>query len=199
MENPGIVTIHCFYSECEPIILTSFESRVSATSIKSTGTPTSGPQKSAGKIRFFGFSDARTKPEALRQNPQIACICSPMPYRSILMANAPAALDKSKLASFRGLSGHGWCLGHKGLCRSLRVQPRTAKQIPIVRIQQSANASNRISWDIGFENRSAAGWKVELDIKQLQSSGTMRSASASISELEFDAECAFECALSSKP
>jgi hypothetical protein len=53
----------------------------------------------AGRFIQSGYTDAQAKLKAVWENPNIASICSEMPNMTILMANAAAAMNKTKLSS----------------------------------------------------------------------------------------------------
>jgi hypothetical protein len=55
--------------------------------------------KLAGRFIENGFTDAQAKLKAVWENPNIASICSEMPNMTILMANAAAARDQTRLSS----------------------------------------------------------------------------------------------------
>ena len=54
--------------------------------------------KLAGHFLQKGFTDAQAKLKAVWDNPYISSICSEMPNMTILMSNAAAALDRTKLS-----------------------------------------------------------------------------------------------------
>jgi len=90
--------------------------------------------KLAGRFVENGFTDAQAKLKAVWENPNIASICSEMPNMTILMANADAAKDKTRLSSLDKELLHqyaqetrsAFCAGCADLCESA-----VAANIPI--------------------------------------------------------------------
>jgi predicted aldo/keto reductase-like oxidoreductase len=90
--------------------------------------------KLAGRFVENGFTDAQAKLKAVWENPNIASICSEMPNMTILMANAAAAKDKSRLSSrdrallhqYAQETRSAFCAGCADLCESA-----VAADIPI--------------------------------------------------------------------
>lgn len=80
----------------------------------------------AGRFLKAGFTDKQAKLKAVWENPYIASICSQMPSINILMSNASAAIDKTRLSSvdldhFRRYAGEtagDYCMGCTRICES---------------------------------------------------------------------------------
>lgn len=80
----------------------------------------------AGRFLKAGFTDKQAKLKAVWENPYIASICSQMPSINILMSNASAAMDKTRLSSvdidlFRRYAGEtagAYCMGCTRICES---------------------------------------------------------------------------------
>lgn len=78
------------------------------------------------KFVKLGFTDKQAKLKAVWENPDIASICSQMPNMTILMANAGAAMNKTKLtAESSGLllryaeeTACSYCAGCTEICES---------------------------------------------------------------------------------
>jgi predicted aldo/keto reductase-like oxidoreductase len=115
------------------------EAGIGLTAMKTQGggqvtTNTETELKLAGRFMQKGFTDAQAKLKAVWENSQIACICSRMPNMSILMSNAAAALDKTKLSStdrkllqqYARETLSDYCAGCTDICESA-----TGKKVPI--------------------------------------------------------------------
>lgn len=84
----------------------------------------------AGRFVQKGFSDAQAKLKAIWEDQRIAAICSQMPNLSILMANAAAAMDKTKLsqsdhrmlAEVARQTAGGYCAGCSRICQNALAQ-----------------------------------------------------------------------------
>ena len=82
--------------------------------------------KLAGRFVEKGFTDAQAKLKAVWENSNIASICSEMPNMTILMANAAAARDQTRLSSIDKALLHqyaqetrsAFCAGCADLCES---------------------------------------------------------------------------------
>lgn len=80
----------------------------------------------AGRFLQKGFSDAQAKLKAIWEDKRIAAVCSQMPNLAILMANAAAALDKTKLsradhqllAALDQQTACGYCAGCSNICHT---------------------------------------------------------------------------------
>ncbi len=80
----------------------------------------------AGRFLKAGYTDKQAKLKAVWENPHIASICSQMPSINILMSNASAAIDKTRLSSvdidlFRRYAGETagvYCMGCTRICES---------------------------------------------------------------------------------
>jgi predicted aldo/keto reductase-like oxidoreductase len=80
----------------------------------------------AGRFVKKGFSDAQAKLKAIWEDKRIAAICSQMPNLSYLMANAAAAMDKTKLsrtdhrllAEQAQQTACGYCAGCSNICHT---------------------------------------------------------------------------------
>lgn len=79
-----------------------------------------------GRFLEKGFSEHQARLKAVWENPQIAAICSQMPNMAILMANAAAAMDKTRLAAidlqrlaeYAELTAPSYCAGCGEICES---------------------------------------------------------------------------------
>jgi predicted aldo/keto reductase-like oxidoreductase len=88
----------------------------------------------AGRFLEKGYTDAQAKLKAVWENPNIASICSEMPNMTILMANAAAARDRTRLSSqdkallqqYARETRSAFCAGCTDLC-----EPAVATHIPI--------------------------------------------------------------------
>ncbi len=88
----------------------------------------------AGRFLKKGFTDAQAKLKAVWQNPNIASICSEMPNMTILMANAAAALNKTKLSTkdmqllqqYAQETRSDYCAGCTDIC-----EPTVVAEVPI--------------------------------------------------------------------
>ncbi|MFO7667438.1 MAG: aldo/keto reductase [Desulfobacterales bacterium] len=80
----------------------------------------------AGRFLKAGYTDKQAKLKAVWENPYISCICSQMPSINILMSNASAAMNKTRLSSvdidlFRRYAGETagtYCMGCTRICES---------------------------------------------------------------------------------
>jgi len=80
----------------------------------------------AGRFLKSGYTDKQAKLKAVWENPYIASICSQMPNINILMSNASAAMDKTRLSSvdidlFRRYAvetADSYCAGCTRICES---------------------------------------------------------------------------------
>lgn len=80
----------------------------------------------AGRFLKAGFTDKQAKLKAVWENPYIASICSQMPSINILMSNASAAIDKTRLSSvdidlfrrYAGETARAYCMGCTRICES---------------------------------------------------------------------------------
>jgi len=115
------------------------EAGIGLTAMKTQGggqvqTDSETELKLAGRFVENGFTDAQAKLKAVWENPNIASICSEMPNMTILMANAAAAKDKTRLSSLDKELLHqnaqetrsAFCAGCADLCESA-----VAANIPI--------------------------------------------------------------------
>ncbi len=80
----------------------------------------------AGRFLKAGYTDKQAKLKAVWENPYIATICSQMPSINILMSNASAAMDKTRLSSveidllrrYAGETAGAYCIGCTRICES---------------------------------------------------------------------------------
>ena len=80
----------------------------------------------AGRFLDKGFTDAQAKLKAVWEHPNIASICSEMPNMTLLMANAAAAMDKTKLSirdhellqQYARETRSDYCAGCADICES---------------------------------------------------------------------------------
>ncbi len=80
----------------------------------------------AGKFLKAGYTDNQAKLKAIWENPYISSICSQMPSFNILMANASAAMDKTRLSSadtdylkrYASETSGAYCAGCTRICES---------------------------------------------------------------------------------
>jgi hypothetical protein len=80
----------------------------------------------AGRFLEKGFTDAQAKLKAVWQNPQISSICSQMPNMTILMSNAAAVRDKTRLSArdnelmqqYAKETRSAYCTGCTAICES---------------------------------------------------------------------------------
>jgi len=80
----------------------------------------------AGRFLKAGYTDKQAKLKAVWENPYIATICSQMPSINILMSNASAAMDKTRLSSvdidflkrYAGETAGAYCMGCTRICES---------------------------------------------------------------------------------
>jgi predicted aldo/keto reductase-like oxidoreductase len=107
------------------------EAGIGLTAMKTQGggqvqTDSETELKLAGRFVEKGFTDAQAKLKAVWENPNIASICSEMPNMTILMANAAAARDQTRLSSIDKALLHqyaqetrsAFCAGCADLCES---------------------------------------------------------------------------------
>ena len=81
----------------------------------------------AGGFLQKGFTDTQARLKAVWENSIIASICSEMPNMTILMTNAAAALDKTKLSAvdnellqrYARETGSDYCAGCADICESV--------------------------------------------------------------------------------
>jgi uncharacterized protein len=96
----------------------------------SVRTDTDTELEMAGRFLQKGFTDAQAKLMAVWQNPNIASICSQMPNMSILMANAAAALNRTKLSArdtellqrYARETRSSYCTGCSAICENALAQ-----------------------------------------------------------------------------
>jgi len=80
----------------------------------------------AGRFIKNGYTDKQARLKAVWENPYIASICSQMPSINILMSNASAAMDKTRLSSididlfnrYAGETAGAYCMGCTRICES---------------------------------------------------------------------------------
>jgi predicted aldo/keto reductase-like oxidoreductase len=80
----------------------------------------------AGRFIEKGYTDAQAKLKAVWENPHIAGICSEMPNTTILLSNAAAALNKTKLSAmdrkllyqYARETRSNYCAGCSAVCES---------------------------------------------------------------------------------
>jgi uncharacterized protein len=93
----------------------------------------------AGRFLEKGFTDAQARLKAVWEEPAIASICSQMPNMTLLMANAAAAMDRTRLSArevrlFHRLAMEtrsGYCSGCGSICESV-----VADRVPIADVMR---------------------------------------------------------------
>jgi predicted aldo/keto reductase-like oxidoreductase len=112
----------------------------------------------AGRFLKKGFTDGQAKLKAIWENPQIANICSEIPNLTLLMSNAAAALNTTKLSAvdMRLLKQYAdetcsdYCAGCTHVCEST-----LADSIPIGDIMRYLMYSR----SYGDHERAVAGYR----------------------------------------
>ena len=107
----------------------------------------------AGRFLQKGFTDAQAKLKAVWQHQNIASICSEMPNMTILMANAAAAIDRTKLSArdtqllqqYAQETRSSYCTGCTDICESA-----VAGDVPI------GDVMRYLMYDRSYDNRRRA-------------------------------------------
>jgi uncharacterized protein len=107
------------------------EAGIGLTAMKTQGggqvrTSTEKELELAGRFMKNGFTDGQAKLKAVWENNGIASICSQMPNLTLLMTNAAAAMDRTKLSrtdirlleEYAGQTASGYCSGCTHLCEA---------------------------------------------------------------------------------
>jgi predicted aldo/keto reductase-like oxidoreductase len=87
--------------------------------------------KLAGRFLKKGFTEGQAKLKAVWENPQIASICSEIPNLTLLMSNAAAAMNTTKLSAadmrllkqYANETGSDYCAGCSRVCESTLTGP----------------------------------------------------------------------------
>jgi predicted aldo/keto reductase-like oxidoreductase len=110
------------------------EAGIGLTAMKAQGGWSRNPLRKTGKIakklkeQFIqrGFTEEQARLKAVWENSHIASICSEMPNLKILVSNAAASLDRTKLSSYEWKlldryayeTAPGYCAGCAHICNS---------------------------------------------------------------------------------